>query len=499
MKHRQLLALLLALFFVSVSSAAAFDTFVVGPRALGMAGANVVSVNDTTAQYYNPAAFGFFAKRDKDGKKLAADNTDIGHKVWGVDLNAAAGYQIHNDFGQYLDDLVNLDQVTLGENGVQNESDLQNLIDIFNNLNGLDQPGNAVTSDATAGFGFRLWNFGLGVRGFAQATGQVVDLDTVNLGLNGGDLDTQVATIDPAGNDSETLLFSADQQAQLAAAGLSADTIQKLDFTARQNSIPASQVQALVDLLENAALQSGTTNSLDLNTTTVALRGFAVAEIPLSFGYAINDNWSVGANLKIMQGRVYGTEILVFDTDGDKLLDSVDQHYKDTTAFGIDVGVMGRYKYVGFGLVGRNLNSPSFDGLTVQTDLPDGSTRTTRFPDVTLNPQVTAGVALIPLETLVFETNIDLTRNESALPGYETQKLSFGAEWDAFRAVAIRAGAYRNLAENDIGWVATAGLGVNLWAARLDIAGAMALGHEQFDNNDVPKEARVSAALSVDF
>lgn len=168
------------------SPAAALDTFMVGPRALGMAGANVASTSDTSAQYYNPAAFGFFGCRDGKGNKLACDNNNIGRKNWGMDLSATAAYKMHNDFGTYLDDLANIDHDLLSTAGINTENDLRNLISLVRNLDGLDEPGNAVTANVNAGLGVRFGNFAIGGRAYAQANGQVLDIDQTNLGITGG-------------------------------------------------------------------------------------------------------------------------------------------------------------------------------------------------------------------------------------------------------------------------------------------------------------------------
>lgn len=469
--------------------AGALDTFLVGPRAMGMGGANIASTADTTAQYYNPAAFGFFACRTASGGRIACDNNNIGRKTWGIDLNASGGYRLHNEFGVFLDDLVDIDYEDLSRRGVRSESDLRDLLDLVKNLDGLDDPGNAITADVNAGLGIRVKNFGVGVRGFFQATGQVVELDRENLGIAAGDLDAQIAAVTVAGNDGVVLLLTPDQQEQLQAAGLSQGSIQKIDFLAREQGVSPAQAEGITDLLATVTAQSGGAvpgGTLDDNTTTVVLRGFAVAEIPISYGYALNDHWSVGGNLKLMRGRVYATEILVFDADSEELLSDVRDDYEETTTFGIDLGMMGRYRMVNFGLVGRNLNSPKFDG-------PAG------FSDVKIKPQFAAGVAFIPFETLTLEVDCDLTANETTLPGYKTRNVSAGLEWDAFRFLALRAGARKNLAESDIGVVYTAGLGLNLWAARLDVAGAFAAKKEEFDGKDIPRETRAAAQFSVDF
>jgi len=384
---------------------------------------------------------------------------------------------------------------------IDNEDDLRALVSLIGALAGVDQPGNGFVADATGGFGVRVNNFGIGVRNFMQGSGKVLELDRDNLGfyVDMAAVNSDIDGVDLSGNDGETILFTDDLQTQLAAAGFTPESIQKLDFAAREYGVASTQLNEVVSLLENVAGGFDDGAAVEDNTTTVSLTGFAYAETPISYGYAINDNFAIGGNLKFMKGRVYGNQILVFDDDSGDLLAETDENFQETSTFGIDLSVLGWYKNFSFGLVGRNLNAPKFNGFSQDITLSNGNTRTIVAEDVKLDPQLTAGVAYMPMETLVVEVNCDLTQNETALGGYDTQNLSLGVEWDIFSVLALRAGIYKNLAESDIGVVYTAGIGLNLWAVRLDVAGAMSADTHEYDGSDYPQESRVSALLSVDF
>jgi hypothetical protein len=489
---------------LAATPAMAMDKLFAGPRAMGMGGTGVASVNDTTAQYYNPAAFGFIGRRNEDGSRIAVDNNNIGRKKWGLDLNAGGGYRLHNEFGSYLDKLGEIDLDRLSA-GIESDSDLADLINLMSSLQGIAREGNGVTVDVTGSLGIRAGHFAVGARGFLQATGRVDKLDEDNLGLdlNKDELRTQMATVAMGDSyDSATYqfqVFTVDQRQQLAeafGAGVTQDdeAIKRLDYMAAQEEIKAEEVAGTVNLLAAAIENSDadTAKSLDNNTTSVMLSGFGVTEIPFSYGHAINDHLSVGANFKLMRGRVYGNQILVFDEDADDILGETTEMFEESNSFGVDVGVMARYPKVNLGLIVRNLNSPKFNGFTSENGL-------LKVESVKIKPQATAGVAYMPFTTLTLEANLDLTDSETTLPGYKTRNLYLGLEWDAFRFLALRAGTYKNQAESDIGRVYTAGLGLNLWAMRLDVAGAFAAEKEEFDGDEMPRELRGMAQLSVDF
>lgn len=522
---------------IASKEALAMDTFVMNSRAAGMGGAGIACSTDANAQYYNPAAFGFFSKKPevadkladpqlsgltKDGEEnstgLVATNEDseatklpdvaaeeevepeltgLATKDWGLDINAGAGARIHGEIGDLLDTLADVDYDALSNSGIQTEEDIQNLIAISKSLSVIDDDRNAFSAHMAGNAAVRVGHVGVGVYGMAEASARVLDLDTANLGIDAVDATDLSSDIVAANTTVDTTtyvfqVFSTTQQDQLTAAGLSLDAVKILDSMAADEGVTTEEAAEVVDILEEVTTQSGTATTLDANTTVLVAQGFGVMEVPVSYGYALNDYISIGGNLKYMQGRVYGTTVLVFDDDNSEALDNIDSNYSESSSFGIDLGLMGRYGMFQYGLVLRNLNSPEFDGFT---DPLSGYV----FEDVKIKPQAAAGMALLPFENLTLAVDFDLTSNKTNLTNYETRFVRAGLEWDVFKVLALRVGAYSNMAEDDIGLVYTAGLGLNMWAVRLDVAGAYADEKINFDGDEVPAEANIMARLAIDF
>ena len=472
-------------------------------RAHGMGGANAASAHDATAQWHNPAVFGFM-----NSDTNTVDNTGLSDRVWGWNLlDIGAGYTMTEDMGRYLDILTDVDFDAIAN--VSTPAQLNDLAAMAAALEGVSEPGNAFYVDSSVGTSVRIGNFAIGARLFTETAAWVDDLDTYNLGmdvLNATDLSNDIEGVAgsdlayPIGYSAENLTSA--QQSLLTGAGLSQASVDYLDYQLGllldNGTIQQSDLDNATDLLTDVIDASGI-GSLDDNQTAVVARGFALTEIPVSYGYAVNDNLSIGITAKAMYGRVMGTKIWVFDNDNlDDAIESVSDTESDTLTFGIDVGALYRMDHFQFAVVGHNLNAPSFDGYS-DTVRVNGADVPIQVPDVDIDPQVTLGAAFIPSDRFLLEVNYELLETGTLLEGYDIQRLSVGGEVD-LGLVALRAGAYRNLAEEWQSWVATAGVGVDVSGIRVDVGGAYSLGDTaEYDGEEIPTEARLYASVGLDF
>jgi hypothetical protein len=249
-----------------------------------------------------------------------------------------------------------------------------------------------------------------------------------------------------------------------------------------------AQIETVATLANVAAASGGTIAN---NTSTVQFKGIGIAEFPLTYGLALSDDFAIGGNLKFMKARVYNVAVKLFNTDFNNALNLALDDYVESNNFGLDLGFLYRPgEQLRFGIVGRNLNSPEFDMKKVLLTDPD---------QLEEEPQIRAGLAYKPANFITIAADIDLTINETTVGNnFESQTVGAGVEFD-LTVVQLRAGAYKNLAEDDIGLIYTAGLGVNLWLVNLDIGAAISKDTTEIDGRSIPEAAKAEFALSMLF
>lgn len=493
---------------VTAVSSNAEEWKILGPRALGMGGAHVAVVNDSTAQYWNPAAFGFFGSQASE--KVNKD--EYSDKDFGVYIQGGAGFRAHQDIIKEIEDLsaggLNFDLLSadVDTGGLSDLSNVDDYVKMIDELEDLNKENIAISAIGNGSVNVRVRSYGLGLIVSADIVAIPV-MDVVNINPSSAatattDLTSELGNLQTdTGADSNLDALTPAQQTQLTdtinalgewSAAETAQLVYALDdaladagYDDTTNPVPQDYVDATetVAVLANNAVTGG---SFDDNQSKVVFRGALVSEVPLSYGYTLSDNLAIGGNLKYLKARTYSSEILVFDSNTQDFFANAMDSYVESSSFGIDMAALYKFKSMRFGIVGRNLNTPAFD-----QSAPG---------DYELDPQVRVGAAYRLWDMITFAADLDITENDTNVSkNYKSQNISGGLEIDLLRFLQLRGGAYKNLSEEDIGLVYTAGLGLNFYLLQIDLAAAMSADKATIDGNNLPEEIRGQLAVSFQF
>ncbi|MDX4068120.1 conjugal transfer protein TraF [Aliarcobacter skirrowii] len=403
-------------------NAASFQ--VLGSKATSMGGAGIATSPSSLASYNNPA---LLAKN----KKTFAFHTGVG-----------VGYRDNGvlDTVSQLDDLNFSDLVELAENSTS-------LTGVsFNDLTKLNQSKNIILGANNQSFNvaptvdvaFAIKNFGFGIFANADVAGtSKVDQQYNRLIFkNGGSYyelksDNTVAGSNQANYENSSLIYAMDE---------------------------------------------------GIGNTGVQLDALAVIEIPVAYGHAFGTDFGdiyLGGAFKLMKGTTYSS-FHSFSSDKN-ISDDFDKNKKDSTTVGLDLGVAYNPSFdedLTLALVGKNLNSPSFDRIN---------------GEFKLDPMVRAGAAYkISFVELAFD--VDLTENES-INGMKSRYVGGGASFDLF-ILDLNAGVMKNLSSNDdSGLIYTAGVSMG----PVELSAQMASKSTHIDGTKLPKQASVNLAIAFSW
>jgi hypothetical protein len=520
MKKTSLATVLLGLSLPVMAQAVEFQPI----GALGMGGAGVARNNGALTAYWNPAGGAF-------------NESPFAMHV-GVGIGAKGSDGLAENVDRLSD--VDFDSVKNFDSNKANATTVGDMVKAITVIKDIEKrQGNiSLNSQVPVGFSIKHLSFGL----YGNFEGYILPkTDSFNIipqnetlgttTTNVNVIDLYNAAVTPTTPSTSAGYFTPTQFSTLAAQFVtSSPSSNKLNLTqagqlvnaietqVQSSGIPAETTySSLITFVPSLA--AGGTNTFDKNTTSVLTKALTYYEVPLSYGHPFDfgnyGKLGVGATAKIISGAVYQNQVLLVNRpEGDEagsgdLLKDLTKNSETSVNFGIDLGALYKYdKWLSVGVVAKNLNSPKFKAPDYQVPVYDATTKkivssstAIAGEDVKLKPQMRAGVAFDPFSWLTIASDLDLTNNDTIAPGtvlgssVKSRNFGGGLEVHPYSWLRVRGGAYKNLANSDMGTILTAGLTLFV----LDIDGAFATDTFKLNDKSIPQEAKVQVSMSFAF
>ncbi len=206
--------------------------------------------------------------------------------------------------------------------------------------------------------------------------------------------------------------------------------------------------------------------AVDGGTNTLVVNGqlqadfFEARQIGLSYALSFAKRLlAIGVTGKVIQGAAYSNGINPLALNDSYVFFKELNGPQISYNFGLDVGAVFRpFSWIRFGIIGKDVNEPTFDA-------PNGQT-------FRLTPQIRGGVALNPYPSLTIAFDSDITANRTFVPNIKSRMFSLGAEQTLFSQIlSLRIGAVKNVEDAKSFLTPTAGFGLRILGLTLDIAG----------------------------
>lgn len=209
---------------------------------------------------------------------------------------------------------------------------------------------------------------------------------------------------------------------------------------------------------DNHSLIASLQDTNTQNAHSIYMTSFVLSEIPVGYArtfYFKNGNLNIGIAGKLMNSTSMQNKVAITTkTDFNAEMNKIVQDFKNTTmdkAIGVDVGAvyeidLPKFRYLTLGLVGKNLNSPTFNS-TLQ--------------DITIKPQARAGIAYYTQSGFNLAFDVDLTQNDIIAFSTKDQKSQMvgGGAGFIWKGFDLRLGAMKDLRQ-DNGLILTGGINV---------------------------------------